>query len=170
MGKQKDKIAYLMILLFVIFAIFYIYMIITLIPLIYLIITTVVVIIILTVGSYVLYKNKNQILPFVIVRFFWNFIKIVSSGKISVKGEKVSPPLTEYEKKGIIYELAKGKCEHLDCNIQEDLNLYHIIPRSEGGRNTYNNLIVLCPNHYAMADRGVLSKGLLRYFINIRDK
>ncbi len=165
MGKQENKITFLMILFFVLFIIFYI-VIFFLLPLIYLFITIVVVTLILIVGSYVLYKKKNQILPYVIVNFFRDFIKI--SGKSLVK-VKVPPPLTEYEKKGIIYELARGKCEHLDCNIQDNLQLYYIIPKSEGGENSYNNLVVLCPTHHAMAGRGVLSKGLLRYFIKERD-
>ena len=132
---------------------------------IYLIITAVIFIIILTIGSYVLYRKKNQILPFIIEKFLGDFIKLIGSNKHFTKGEKVSPPLTEYEKNGIIYELAKGKCEHIDCNIKDELQLYYIIPRNEGGENTYNNMIVLCPDHYTMTDKGVLSKGLLRYFI-----
>ena len=167
MGKQENKITYLMILFFVLFVIFYI-IIFTLLPFIYLFITIVIVFIILVVGSFVLYKKKNQLLSFVLVRFFRDFIKIAC--KSLVKGKKVPPPLTEYEKNGIIFELARGKCEHLDCNIQDNLELYYIIPRSEGGENSYNNLVVLCPTHYSMADMGVLSKGLLRYFINERDK
>ena len=137
---------------------------------VFLILTAVIFIIILTIGSYVLYKKKNQILPFIIARLFRDFIKTIVNSKPFTKGEKVSPPLTEYEKNGIIYELAKGKCEHLECNIQDELQLYYIVPRTEGGENTYDNMIVLCPDHYTMADRGVLSKGLLRYFIKERDK
>lgn len=99
-----------------------------------------------------------------------DFIKTILSGKPIVEVKKEPPPLTEYEKNGIIYELAKGKCEHLDCNIEDELQLYYIVPRSKGGENTYENMIVLCPDHYTMADKGVLSKGLLRYFIKERDK
>ena len=167
MGKQENKITYLIILFFVLFVILYT-LIFVFLPLIYLLVTLLVIFIFLTISSYVFYKKKNQVLLLVLVRFFRDFIK--TAGKSFVKGKKVPPPLTEYEKKGIIYELARGKCEHLDCNVQDNLQLFYIIPRAEGGKNSYNNLVVLCPAHYAMAGRGVLSKGLLRYFINERDK
>ena len=169
MEKKDNKIVYLLSLLFIIFVISYI-LVLTLLPLIYLIISSVIFIMIFLIGSYVVYKKEKQILPFVILRFLWNLIKIMSSTKPNSEKEKASPPLTEYEKNGIIFELARGKCEHLDCNIQDELELFYIVPRNEGGGNTFDNLVVLCPSHYDIADKGVISKGLLRYFINERDK
>lgn len=168
MEKKEKKIAYLLILLFALFITFYI-IIFTFLPFLYLLITAAVVLIFLTVGTYIYYKKKNQFLPYVVVRFLWDFIKISSSSKPTSKKEP-SPPLTGYEKNGIIYELAKGKCEHLDCTTEDNLELYYIVPRSRGGENTYDNMVALCPTHYEMAEKGVISKGALKYFINERDK
>ena len=138
-------------------------------PFIYFITTALVFIFTLTIGSYIYYKKKNRFLPFVVLRFFWDFIN-TSIDKISVKEIEESPPLTEYEKNGIIYELAKGKCEHIDCNVEDELELYYIIPKRQGGENTYGNMVALCPTHYEMAEKGVISKGSLKYFINERDR
>ena len=168
MGNQENRISFFMILLFVLIVIFYI-IIFSVIPFIYFITSAIILIILFIVGSFVYFIKKKQILSFELVRFLRDFVKTISFGKVFFYGTKASPPLTEYEKNGVIFELAKGKCEHIDCNIQDDLKLYYIIPREEGGANTSNNLIVLCPNHYAMADKGVLSKGLLKYFIKQRD-
>ena len=44
------------------------------------------------------------------------------------------------------------------CDFSGILERHHIIPKHEGGTNDYDNLIVLCPNHHAMADRGQISK------------
>lgn len=42
------------------------------------------------------------------------------------------------------------------CGWDVVISVHHIIPRRSGGTNNLDNLIVLCPNHHAMADRGLL--------------
>lgn len=46
------------------------------------------------------------------------------------------------------------KCAICDFNIV--VHVHHIIQASAGGPNTIENLIVLCPNHHEMADRGMI--------------
>lgn len=54
-----------------------------------------------------------------------------------------------------IYEKYGGKC--FVCKFDEIVEVHHIVPRALGGKNNPENLILLCPNHHAMADRGMLS-------------
>lgn len=53
------------------------------------------------------------------------------------KGAKVSP-----QKRAKIYARDGHRC--LYCGTTEDLTLDHIIPRSKGGSNRYQNLRTLC--------------------------
>lgn len=43
--------------------------------------------------------------------------------------------------------------------------IHHIVPVREGGRNSVSNLILLCPNHHMMADRGTLTRDELQTFV-----
>ena len=42
-----------------------------------------------------------------------------------------------------------NKC--IVCGFDIVTNVHHIVPRSIGGKNQINNLVILCPNHHAMA-------------------
>lgn len=53
-----------------------------------------------------------------------------------------------------VYDLYGGKCAV--CGFDEVLEIHHIVPKYLGGGNQLSNLIVLCPNHHALADRGML--------------
>lgn len=53
-----------------------------------------------------------------------------------------------------IYEKYEGKCAV--CSFDEVVEVHHIIPQRVGGTDDPENLILLCPNHHAMADRGML--------------
>lgn len=44
------------------------------------------------------------------------------------------------------------------CKFDIVVSVHHIVPRRNGGKNNIENLIVLCPNHHAMADRNLISK------------
>jgi 5-methylcytosine-specific restriction endonuclease McrA len=55
-----------------------------------------------------------------------------------------------------IYQLWDGKCPIPGCGFDSVVEIHHIIPRSIGGTDEPANLILLCPNHHAMADRGML--------------
>ena len=43
------------------------------------------------------------------------------------------------------------------CGFDTITEVHHILPRTDGGTDDPDNLIVLCPNHHAMADRGMLT-------------
>ncbi|HEC89148.1 MAG TPA: HNH endonuclease, partial [Thermoplasmatales archaeon] len=60
--------------------------------------------------------------------------------------------------------------EYPNCKREENLEVHHIIPRSQGGRNTYDNLIVLCPTHHAMADKGGIPRSRLQYIVRHRNR
>lgn len=53
-----------------------------------------------------------------------------------------------------IYQLYGYKCAI--CGFDEVIEIHHIIPVREGGSTTPDNIIVLCPNHHALADRGMV--------------
>jgi hypothetical protein len=43
------------------------------------------------------------------------------------------------------------------CSFDLLLEVHHIVPRAEGGTDGVGNLIALCPNHHAMADRKLIT-------------
>lgn len=53
-----------------------------------------------------------------------------------------------------IYEKYGGKCAV--CSFDEVVEIHHIVPKRAHGTDDPENLILLCPNHHAMADRGML--------------
>lgn len=79
-----------------------------------------------------------------------------------LKGRTVSG--FAYERRDKIRECAlvraNGKCEW--CSqfgfLREDGTIYlethHVIPRSEGGADSVNNVVALCPNHHREAHSG----------------
>lgn len=52
-------------------------------------------------------------------------------------------------------KLLGHKCALCDFDIV--VHVHHIVPASVGGPNDIHNLIVLCPNHHEMADRGMIA-------------
>jgi 5-methylcytosine-specific restriction endonuclease McrA len=42
------------------------------------------------------------------------------------------------------------------CDWDRCLEVHHVVPVSKGGRDVIANLITLCPNHHALADRGFI--------------
>lgn len=65
-------------------------------------------------------------------------------GKNQTSARRIA--LINYEKKCII------------CGFDVVVQAHHIIPKSEGGTNNPMNLAVLCPNHHAMADLGLIDR------------
>ncbi len=60
----------------------------------------------------------------------------------------------------LIYQKYQGKC--MVCSFDEIVEIHHIIPRYLGGSDELENLALLCPNHHALADRGMIQiKGKL---------
>ena len=88
------------------------------------------------------------------------------SGKSSKKQfitefEKVKP-LSHHQTQKIITQVGT-KCCYPNCKEDITLEVHHIIPRSEGGSNKENNLVVLCNNHHKLADVGSIPKQRLRH-------
>lgn len=61
----------------------------------------------------------------------------------------------------------KHKRQCAICGFDIVVALHHITPKAEGGPDTFDNLIPLCPNHHAMADRELISRDEL---FSIRQK
>ena len=53
------------------------------------------------------------------------------------------------------------KCMIPDCEFDFVVHNHHIIPRSEGGSHDLDNCVLLCPNHHALADAGMLTRDYL---------
>ncbi len=45
-----------------------------------------------------------------------------------------------------LYTAQKGRCAITNRPLQEDLELHHVTPRSQGGKDTYKNLILISSN------------------------
>lgn len=54
-----------------------------------------------------------------------------------------------------IHEKFEGRC--FICSFDEIVEVHHILPRRLGGDDGPDNLVLLCPNHHALADRGMLA-------------
>lgn len=59
------------------------------------------------------------------------------------------------------------KCMIPGCDFDYVVHNHHITPRSEGGSHDLENCILLCPNHHALADAGVLSRDDLREIVQM---
>lgn len=53
-----------------------------------------------------------------------------------------------------IYDKYEGKCAI--CSFSSVVQVCHIVPRAKGGGDQSDNLILLCPSHHEMFDRGLL--------------
>jgi hypothetical protein len=47
------------------------------------------------------------------------------------------------------------------CGFEHFTEVHHIVPRREGGRNTADNMLSLCPNHHRAAHAGIVTKAEL---------
>ena len=57
-------------------------------------------------------------------------------------------------KYGYLHHIYGGRCAA--CGFDEVIEVHHIIPKHLGGTDDQDNLIILCPNHHSLADRGML--------------
>jgi 5-methylcytosine-specific restriction endonuclease McrA len=73
------------------------------------------------------------------------------------------PPLSQRDKEIMISKVGT-RCCYPNCGETISLEVHHIIPRSEGGINKENNLIVLCNNHHHLADRGAIPRERLKAY------
>lgn len=70
-------------------------------------------------------------------------------------------PVPQETKRALRFERAEQSCEWCGQNL-DNPEIHHIEPRSEGGSNQRSNLIVLCPTCHRKADRGGISKTMLK--------
>lgn len=75
---------------------------------------------------------------------------------------ETTPHTPEKLRHRLYYDRANRHCEHCGEEIDHP-EVHHIIPRSEGGPNDPENLIVLCPSCHSRADTGALSKSQLEF-------
>ena len=64
----------------------------------------------------------------------------------------------------LLIDKVGGKCCLPDCDVALTLDVHHIIPGEEEGTNRERNLIVLCPTHHRLADRGAISRARLKLY------
>lgn len=75
-------------------------------------------------------KNKAQIVSSKVIRLL-NYIKI-----------PITKQIEERPSKSMIYKRDENKCQY--CGSTRGLTLDHVIPRSKGGKDTWENLVVAC--------------------------
>lgn len=75
--------------------------------------------------------------------------------KCAICGWQISPDLITD---------TKGHYQHSHGN-----EMHHIIPVAEGGTEEIENIILLCPNHHKMADKGVLSREDLKQYLKTEE-
>lgn len=86
---------------------------------------------------------------------------VKSSSSSNTNDTDKTPPAPESLKSDLIFDRAEQKCEW--CEERTDSpEVHHIKPRSEGGPNTKDNLIVLCPECHRKADTDYLSETKLK--------
>jgi hypothetical protein len=54
-----------------------------------------------------------------------------------------------------IYLRDQGTCQYQDCKHRTFLDIHHIKPKSQGGPDTTENLILLCKSHHAFIHHGL---------------
>lgn len=57
----------------------------------------------------------------------------------------------------LVLKTDKHRCQVWGCGCTQDLEVHHIIPRSQGGLDVAWNLITLCSKHHRMITEGKLS-------------
>jgi 5-methylcytosine-specific restriction endonuclease McrA len=77
--------------------------------------------------------------------------------------KKTTPPLTSEQTERLIHSVGT-RCSYPNCKETVSLDIHHIIPRQEGGSNRRSNLVVLCPTHHRLADRGAIPKRRLKMY------
>lgn len=87
---------------------------------------------------------------------------------------KITPPLTSdssvlpEEAKSLLMNAVWYRCENPRCNYTQFLDIYHIVSETEGGSNSLDNLIVLCPICRFNAGCGEITTDHLRSWVKER--
>lgn len=69
-------------------------------------------------------------------------------------------------KYGYLHKMFGAKC--FVCDFDEVVEVHHITPKHRGGTDDLENLALLCPNHHALADRGMLAVKN-KFIVNLND-
>jgi 5-methylcytosine-specific restriction endonuclease McrA len=69
---------------------------------------------------------------------------------------------TEDSIRAAVISAQRGRCAL--CELKHPLDLHHIVPRHRGGPDDADNRVLLCRNHHDLADSGVISPEMLRYY------
>lgn len=77
-----------------------------------------------------LLKNKAQVLSQRVIRLL-NYVKLPLSKMVETKPSKA-----------MIYKRDDNKCQY--CGSTRSLTIDHVIPKSKGGGDTWDNLVVAC--------------------------
>lgn len=64
-----------------------------------------------------------------------------------------------------IIRTQNGRCAL--CSLTHPTDIHHITPLSLGGKDTVDNLVLLCRNHHDLADSGIIPPEILQYYKNI---
>jgi 5-methylcytosine-specific restriction endonuclease McrA len=85
---------------------------------------------------------------------------IVPVVTVKPKPLKERHPFTSSQK--VKFILFVGGCVMPGCDVRQDLEVHHIKPQEDGGLNTDENAVVLCPNHHAKAGNGEIAIAFLK--------
>ncbi|MBI2836207.1 MAG: HNH endonuclease [Chloroflexi bacterium] len=72
------------------------------------------------------------------------------------------------EAKSLLMNAVWYRCENPRCNYTQFLDVYNISPGANGGNNSLDNLIVLCPNCRSAVEKGGISPGEMRSWVRMR--
>jgi tetratricopeptide (TPR) repeat protein len=64
-----------------------------------------------------------------------------------------------------LFKAQNGRCAL--CELTHPINIHHIIPVSNGGKDAFENLVLLCQNHHDLADSGMIAPEILQYYKRI---
>ena len=72
----------------------------------------------------------------------------------------------------IDYDIATGYYDYIDCEVDRKIavDLHHIIPKSQGGKDDINNIIALCRSCHDKAHSGILTREYLHKIHNKKKK
>ena len=82
---------------------------------------------------------------------------------------KIVPPLSQSQRESLIRKVGT-RCCYPHCKETVALDVHHITPRSKGGTNRESNLVVLCPTHHTLSDRGAIPRARLKQYSVARMK
>lgn len=82
-------------------------------------------------------------------------IRLKKQSVWNVNRSKKTPPLTRKR----VFTRDKYTCQVVGCN-SKDVTIDHVFPRSQGGKNTWENLVSMCEEHNRKkADRSLEAMG-----------